>query len=214
MPVSADRLPTTHEAVRNLASREDAVALNALADAAAVSDQFLRRTAIEVIGRHPRGRELSAIILGALGDSSGYVVRTACDVVAQWKLSEAHDLVHPLLANVSAATRRSAIRALGTIWADEDFSSIFHIYTNDPKIDVRREAASVLRLRASLANWRTLFDAFYRDELARHRQWACDLAEAFSSTEVLPLLLQLSSDLDGHVRKAASRAARTLSSRE
>jgi hypothetical protein len=61
---------------------------------------------------------------------------------------------------------------------------------------------------------RTLFDAFYRDELARHRQWACDLAETFSGTEILPLLLQLSFDLDGHVRKAASRAARTLSSRE
>jgi len=214
MPVSAAKLPATHEAVRNLASREDAVALNSLADAAAVNDQFLRRTAIEVIGRHPRRRELSAIILGALGDSSGYVVRTACDVVAQWKLSEAHFIVQSLLANASAATRRSAIRALGTIWVDTDFSSIFRIYINDSEIDVRREAASVLRLRVSPANWRTLFDAFYRDELARHRQWACDLAEAFSGTEILPLLSQLSLDLDGHVRKAASRAALTLSSRE
>jgi len=52
------------------------------------------------------------------------------------------------------------------------------------------------------------------DELARHRQWACDLAETFSGTEILPLLLQLSLDLDGHVRKAASRAALTLSSGE
>jgi len=42
MPVSAAKLPATHEAVRNLASREDAVALNSLADAAAVNDQFLR----------------------------------------------------------------------------------------------------------------------------------------------------------------------------
>jgi HEAT repeat protein len=214
MPVSAAKLPATHEAVRNLVSREDAVALNSLADAAAANDQFLRRTAIEVIGRHPRGRELSAIILGALGDSSGYMVRTACDVVAQWKLSEAHLIVQSLLANPSAATRRSAIRALGTSWVDTDFSSIFRIYINDSEIDVRSEAASVLRLRVSPANWRTLFDAFYRDELARHRQWACDLAETFSGTEILPLLLQLSLDLDGHVRKAASRAALTLSSRE
>jgi HEAT repeat protein len=129
-------------------------------------------------------------------------------------LSEAHFIVQSLLANASAATRRSAIRALGTIWVDTDFSSIFRIYVNDSEIDVRREAASVLRLRVSPANWRTLFDAFYRDELARHRQWACDLAEAFSGTEILPLLSQLSLDLDGHVRKAASRAALTLSSRE
>jgi HEAT repeat protein len=214
MPVSAAILPTAHEAVRNLASREDAVALNALADAAAVNDQFLPRTAIEVIGRHRRGHQLSAIIVGALGDSSGYVVRTACDVVAQWKLSEAHDLVQPLLANTSAATRRSAIRALGTIWVHSDFSLIFHIYTHDSKIDVRREAASVLRLRVSPANWRALFEAFHRDELARHRQWACDLAESFSGTEILPLLFELSLDRDGHVRNAASRAVRTLLSRE
>jgi len=89
------------------------------------------------MGRHPRGRELSAVILAALGDSSGYVV-PACDFVAQWKLSEGRDLVQPLLANVSAATRRSAIRALGTIWVDTDFSLIFHVYTSDSKIDVRR----------------------------------------------------------------------------
>jgi HEAT repeat protein len=104
MPASAAKLPTTHAAVRDLASREDAAALNALADTAAVTDQFLRRTAIEVIGRHPQGHELRAIILSALDDSSGYVVRTVCEVVAQWKLSEAHDLVLPLLANPSAVT--------------------------------------------------------------------------------------------------------------
>jgi hypothetical protein len=40
MPVSAAKLPTTDEAIHDLASGEDAVALNALADAAAVNDQF------------------------------------------------------------------------------------------------------------------------------------------------------------------------------
>jgi hypothetical protein len=45
--------------------------------------------------------------------------------------------VQPLLANVSAATRRSAIRALGTIWVDTDFSLIFHVYTSDSKTNVR-----------------------------------------------------------------------------
>jgi hypothetical protein len=40
MPVSAAKLPTTDEAIHDLPSGEDAVALNALADAAAVNDQF------------------------------------------------------------------------------------------------------------------------------------------------------------------------------
>jgi hypothetical protein len=213
MPAFATKL-STHEAVRDLASREDAKALNALADIAAGDDQFLRRTAIEVIGLHPRGRELSSVVLTALGDPSGYVVRTACEVVARWKLSEAHSLVLPLMANASAATRIGAIRTLCTIWIDADFTLIFAIYATDIKIDVRREAASVLRHRATSENWRTLFEAFYQDQLARHRQWACELAATFSGDEFLPLLLQLSLDCDGHVRKAATRAVYTLSNDE
>ena len=78
MPIIDARLPTTHEAIRELGSHEDAAALKALAEVAAVHDQFLRRTALEVIGRHPQGRELCAIILGAFADPSEYVVRTAC----------------------------------------------------------------------------------------------------------------------------------------
>jgi HEAT repeat protein len=185
-----------------------------LAETAAVKDPFLRRTAIEVIGRHPRGHELRAVVLRALGDPSGYVVRTACDVVAQWKLLEAHDRVLPHLANASAATRRSALRALGSIWVDTDFVPIFHVYTNDSKEDVRREAAWVLRSRASAADWRAIFDAFHVDDLARHRKWACELAQIFSGPEILPLLSQLCLDSDGHVRKAALLAIRTVTPRD
>ncbi len=77
------KLPVTHEAIRALGSRDDAEALVILAAVAAVDDQFLRRTAVEMIGRHPRGRELGAIILNAFCDPSEYVVRTACDVVKE-----------------------------------------------------------------------------------------------------------------------------------
>jgi HEAT repeat protein len=214
IPFSGGCPPMTHEGIRELASRHDAGALEALAEAAAVEDPFLRRTAIEAIGRHPQGPEIRAIILSALCDSSEYVVRTACEVIAQWKLSEAHEPVKALLADPSKATREAAIRAVGTIWVDADFPLIFRIYTDDPEIDVRREAAWVLRQRIPAAHWRTLFDAFCLDELPRHRQWACELAENFSGPETLPMLSQLSLDRDGHVRKAASQAVRTISNRE
>ena|ERR1700730_973133 len=121
IPSSGAYPPITYEAIRELASRKDAGALNALAEAAAVEDQFLRRTAIEAIGCHPQGRELCAVILSALGDPSEFVVRTACEVVAKWEFSEAHELMIALLANASKATRQAAIRALGTIWIDADF---------------------------------------------------------------------------------------------
>jgi hypothetical protein len=45
------RIPFTHDVIRELASQQDAGALNALAQAAAVEDQFIRRTAI---ARMPR----------------------------------------------------------------------------------------------------------------------------------------------------------------
>jgi hypothetical protein len=48
------RSPATHEPIRALELREDAEALETLASAAKSSDQLLRRTALEVIRRHPR----------------------------------------------------------------------------------------------------------------------------------------------------------------
>lgn len=154
-----------------------------------------------------------AIVLRALGDPSEYVVRTACEVVGQWQLIAARDLVLPLLAHASNSTRHSAIRALGAIWTDADFPLMFEIYAKDREIDIRKEAAWVLRERAAPANWRTLFDAFYQDELARHRVWACELAESFSGPEILPGLSRLAGDVDGHVRNAAAQATKVISSR-
>lgn len=203
----------THEAIRALGSGEISEALAILAEAAAVDDQFLRRTAIEAIGRHPQGRELRNIILRAFRDPSEYVVRTACEVVAQWKLTEAHDLVLPLLTNLSKTTRQTAIRTLDTIWADSDFPLLFNIYNKDSEIGIRREAARVLRQHATSGTSRTLFDAFFADEPPRHRQWACELAEKFSGPDILSALSQLSLDPDGHVRKAATLAFQTVSAR-
>jgi hypothetical protein len=94
------------------------------------------------------------------------------------------------------------------------YALMFRIYTDVSEINVRREAAWALRRRVTSTNWRTLFDAFWMDELPRHRQWACELAEYFSGSGILPVLSHLSLDVDGHVRKAASHAIRTVSSRE
>ena len=204
----------THEVIRELGSRDDADAMKILAEAAAFDDHFLRRTAMEAIGRHPRGRDLRTVILKALGDPSEYVVRTACEVVAGWELAEAHDLIVLLLANASTATRQSALRALNPIWVDADFPPVFRVYTTDSEIDVRRDAAWVLQRRVTSAHWRTLFDAFYADDLPRHRQWACELAESFSGPDILPALSQLSRDRDGHVRKAALQAIQAISGRK
>jgi HEAT repeat protein len=205
--------PMTHETIRGLVSRDDDEVLDALRKLSANSDQFLRRTALEIIGKHRRGRELAASVLEAFRDPSDYVRRTACEVVGQWKLVEAHDLMLPLLREPAASTRESVLRALAAIWAGADFQPVFEIYKNDPEIGVRREAAWTLRHHAHKDNWRVLFDAFCADELTRHRLWACELAGTFGDSEILPALSSLADDSDGHVRKATARASHMVVSR-
>lgn len=203
-----------HRQIRDLATREDSDALQALARWAKDDDQFRRRTALETIGRHPHGRLLQGIILGAFDDPSEYVIRTLCNVVALWQLLEAHDSVVSLLNDTSVDTRRAAVEALGAIWSDADFDLLFRVYKRDKETSVRKEAAWVLRCRATSERWQVLFNAFYADELARHRKWACELAEEFSGSETLPRLSKLTMDADGHVRKAASKAIHAVSTRK
>jgi HEAT repeat protein len=209
-----EKLPTTHEAVRALAFQQGAAALKLLTDTAGSKDQFLRRTAIEVIGSHPQACMLRPLILTALTDPSEYVVRAACNVVGKCKISEAHDLVLSVLASVSGSTRENALYALSSIWRDSDFLTVFRVFQRDVEKRVRKEAAWVLRDHAASENWRTLFDAFSVDGLPRHRQWACEIAAAFSDAcdaEILPVLSRLNFDSSGHVRKAALRAIEVIS---
>ena len=129
-----------------------------------------------------------------------------------------------LISNASDANDKLRFLALSSpellgkdselaIWIDTDFPAIFRIYTAAPETAIRREAAWVLRQRADSTNWRLPFDAFHVDELARHRQWACELAETFAGTDIVPMLQGLCSDVDGHVRKAAARAIQRLTGR-
>jgi HEAT repeat protein len=207
MTVSRAELPATHQAVRDLASRNEPSALTALKETAAqAQDQFVRRLAIEVIGGHPRGREMSAVIFSALGDASEYVVRAACDVVGKWKLNEAHDAIATLLTNPLKFEPTERHSGLGRDWLDADVPVLFHMYKDDDETDVRWEAAWVLRHRVGPDDWRAIFDALHVDELPRHRQWASELAAAYSGRDVLPVLDRLCSDSDGHVGAAAARA--------
>lgn len=203
----------THESIRALVLRDDDETLTLLSAACSASDQFIRRSAIETVGRHPRGQELRTSILDALTDPSDYVVRAACEVVARWTWSEAHDVVASALASPSPPTREAAIRTLGAIWRETDFRPVFHIYIGDPERTVRRGAAWVLRERVTATDWLRLFEAFRTDDTPRHRVWACELAARFDGPSPSPLLATLVSDRDGHVRKAAGRAIETLARR-
>ncbi|WP_257167743.1 HEAT repeat domain-containing protein [Bradyrhizobium sp. SRS-191] len=203
----------THDALRALVTRDDAASLAILRTAAADADQFIRRTAIEIIGRHPNGQGLRDVVLTALTDTSDYVVRASCEVIKDWAWNEAHDAVARLLRTRSPATRQVAIRALGTIWRPTDFEAVHRIYNCDADLAVKREAAWVLRAQATAADWQQLFEDLRGDDLPRHRVWACELAAAFGAPTTIPIMDTLCADRDGHVRKAAEKAITTLRAR-
>ncbi|MGJ5204187.1 HEAT repeat domain-containing protein [Bradyrhizobium sp. HKCCYLR20261] len=203
-------MPLTHESIRALSTRDDAETLVLLRGAAASADQFIRRTAVEVIGRHASGRTLGDVILCALADQSEYVVRAGCQVVEDWRWDAAHDAISKLITSPSGSTRQVSIRTLGAIWQQTDFQPVFQIYKTAPETAVRREAAWTLRSNVSSVDWRLLFDAFRTDPLPRHRGWACDLAIAFGQPDILAFLNALCTDRDGHVRKAAAKAIAAL----
>jgi hypothetical protein len=74
-------------AIRALATHAEPEAFAILVKLARCPDPYLRRAGLEAIGDHPFGHDGSEIVLSLLGDRSGFVVRTACDVAALLSLA-------------------------------------------------------------------------------------------------------------------------------
>jgi HEAT repeat protein len=97
------------------------------------------------------------------------------------------------------------------LWLDSDFEPVFKIHITDKNGNVRTQAAWTLRRNVAQGNWKTLFEVWQKDEMSRHRVWACELAAQFGTVSNLSVLKKLSDDKDGHVRKAAKKAIGILS---
>ncbi len=189
-----------------LGHRPEPEALDILLEAAGSPDWSIRRAAVEAIALHHEARRASGVLTGLLDDESPFVVRTACDAAAALGLMEARNTVLRLLASPEAETRRAAVRTISTLWVHGDFGRIFDVHRNDPIVDVRREAAWVLKDHVDPSQWRPLFELWRRDPLHRHRRWACEVAAAVGDQSVRPALESMLADHDGHVRRAAERA--------
>ena len=188
-------------------------ALHLLSNLARSSDTYTRRAAIEAIGRHARGHVLGQLVCNRLEDPSEYVARAACEAAAALKLRAAHGGIQNLQKHRSQALRLAAVQALAVLWQNSDFSKVFQLMQSDPDDKVRMEAAWTLRKRALRSDWRLLFDTWRSEHPPRHRVWACELAETFGGSEILPFLAQLAADRDGHVREAAGRAIEIVQER-
>jgi len=170
------------------------------------SDWRFRRTAIEVLTKHPRANQAIELFIDALSDQSEYVVRTACDSVSALKIKTAHEHIVQLLKSNNDNTRKCAVQVIAYLWTSKDFPLVYSLFTSDPNEKNRREAAWTLRKIASAKTWQTLFNAWKNETLPRHRLWACELAYKYGTIDCRNDLKILSKDIDGHVRKAAAKA--------
>lgn len=182
------------------------VSLKKLIELSQSSDWRFRRSAVDAIAYHPQAAEAIETIDKALSDSSEYVVRVACEVVAKLKFVVLHDNVLHLLTSHNPSTREYAVKTLSEIWQMDDFDKVYNLFKTDEIQEVRNAAAWTLRAHATDDNWRKLFEAWWQDSLVRHRKWSCELASIFGVNQVKKELENLAFDKDGHVRKAAIKA--------
>lgn len=188
-----------------LGSCRDLKSIQVLAGLTESEDWRYRRISIEAIALHPDACSVADRVIAALGDSSPYVVRTACQTAATLGLREAHEKVIALLRDTAPYTRIVAVEALRSLWQPADFDAVFNLYLHDLQQDVRKAAAWILLDNVSRENWRILFLHWVSDPLPRHRVWACRLVVRFGEPADIELLEPLTRDRDGHVRKAVSR---------
>ena len=198
--------PLAWASIMALGYQDSDDAFQELVELSQSTDWRFRRSAVEALAHHSRVGDAQNVIERALNDTSPYVVRTACEVVGNLKLSTLHDNVATLLNSKYPVTRQSALRVLSQLWHESDFPMVFHIFISDGNESVRKEAAWVLRDHPSKENWLELFQAWWQDPLGRHRRWSCELATTFGASKVEKELKELSGDADGHVRKAAASA--------
>jgi HEAT repeat protein len=194
-------------AFRALAEHPEPEAMSILVELTHSSDPHMRRAALEGIGYHRCGHDASARAESMLHDTDSFVVRTACAVAAILGLADAHDRILELVGASDESTRLSALMALESLWSPTDFETVFARYLNDRSDRVRKQAASILFKNVGPEHWKRLFALWSKDSLPRHRVWACSIAERFGDRTVLESLNALRSDKNGHVRRAAERAA-------
>lgn len=193
-----------------LSAHSSEESLAALVSAAKGKDADFRRAAVEAIARHTLGVTQAKLICHLFQDSDEIVVRAVCGAAADLKLSESHNQILALVNSKNPKTQEVALEALNELWLDSDFKQVFKIHATDKNSNVRKQAAWTLRQNVARENWKTLFEVWQKDEMSRHRVWACELAAQFGSVSNLSVLKKLSDDQDGHVRKAAKKSISIL----
>jgi HEAT repeats len=202
----------TWAAIRALGQKPEPAALTCLVELTSHLDPYVRRAAVEASGFHCSGQAASKAICRMLHDRKGFIVRTAIQAAANSRLDDAHEARLGLVKASDKSTRLCALRALQSLWRAPDLSQCSNLsFTIHPKTCEGRRPGPCARMPGRRT--RITFSAWSNDSLPRHRVWACEVAAAFGTRELLPAVHDLMADGNGHVRSAAMRAAAEIEAR-
>ena len=196
-------------AFKALGQKEDEQSKNFLIQQLVIGDWTHRRAAIEALAtRHCE--VIADRIAGLLSDPSEYVLRTALDAVRCCVIRRSHDRVAALLSSTDESTVFSAVRALGAIWEPEDCRLVFGLHQSSRSVRLRKEAGYVLAQTAGPTNYKELVLYWMEHPQPYFRTVACELIDKFAASDLRHVLVKLQDDPDGHVRKAARKAAESI----
>jgi HEAT repeat protein len=180
-------------------------ALELLSAFARDRDPNVRRTAVEVLGHLPTRSQTKALLLDALLDTDGPVVRTACGIAGDGRLEDARPILRRLATAADLHTRIAAVQALAAIGHRDDIDVAESLMEVNDEAG-RKAGAFACRSLVSESSWRRLARVWLSDSVSRHRVWAAELLGDFGGPEDDLALEKLAVDGDGHVREAARRA--------
>lgn len=169
-------------------------------------DLYNRIAALKAIADHSKGSQAEKVFSHALADENPHIVTNACLAVSQLGLMLFHDTVAKLIDSNNFSIREEAIRAIGSLWQESDLAKMVHILNKENDL-CRKIAADNLRRHANSINWFEIFKLLSEAEHPpRFRVYACDIALEYGNEKAINILLKLSKDADGHVRKHAAKA--------
>lgn len=169
-------------------------------------DWRIRSAAARAIGMHPLGRQAgSSIVLQLLDDPNPHVVWSASVAAASLDLAEAVPRLILALNSPDNIISAGAFNALLTLRKSGDLYTLIEMY-READYKGRNRLSYQIHVRIHPAIWREIFDLFKASDVDHDREAAARLAHAFGSAEVIPHLVVLARDENGHVRGAASRA--------
>src|SRR5262249_8511733 len=95
-------------------------ALDLLGTFARDRDPHVRRIAVEVLGLFPPQARTTTVLLCALRDADGPVVRTACEIAGDSRVDDARPVLRELALAADMHTRVAAVRALARLGHQDD----------------------------------------------------------------------------------------------